>query len=486
MGRGEFIFVGLPFILLIAYLIFVPSPTITKIEIQNNLGYIAEGYDFRIIQLTPQGAVNSLSFETFASSVRSFTLDLNLNQAYVITNDGLVNIINIKNPANPFKVAYFDTPGIPRSVAVNGKFAYVADGLEGIQIFSLLNLSNPVRIGVIGELGFVSDIIQIDNLTYVARREQGVDIYDLSNYAEPKLIGHYDTGGVIGQIAIEKVTEDDGRKWIRGTLLVAQRALQIVDFSNPQQPGLLNSYNFPNIPIDNAFVQGKRIFARQENKAVLVSKINDKGKLEPLATITGPRAVLDFAIMENTVFLAEGFQGVQAYSFSDLKDIHAVGKPYSNFWNFKLWITVLSFFFLLIWLAFFAQFVLPVRTFRDRQKIFERLISHLFGRHGPTLFIENGVIKEHSGERLKKGPGVVWLNSASAAVTRTATELKQVIGPGVHFIGKKETIAGTIDLHTQTQSLSPRKLTSLLQKKQKSKAMRNINRSRIAEKWSVP
>ena len=111
---------------------------------------------------------------------------------------------------------------------------------------------------------------------------------------------------------------------------------------------------------------------------------------------------------------------------------------------------------LVIWMAFFAQFVLPVRTFRDRQKIFDRLLTDLFGKHGPALFIENGVIKEHSGERLKEGPGVVWLDSASAAVTRTATSIKQVIGPGVHFIDKGEVIIGTIDLHTQNDSLGPK------------------------------
>ena len=47
-------------------------------------------------------------------------------------------------------------------------------------------------------------------------------------------------------------------------------------------------------------------------------------------------------------------------------------------------------FFLLLWMAFFAQFVLPVHTFRDRQKIFDRLITNLFGGHGPAMFIRNG------------------------------------------------------------------------------------------------
>lgn len=111
---------------------------------------------------------------------------------------------------------------------------------------------------------------------------------------------------------------------------------------------------------------------------------------------------------------------------------------------------------LILWMAFFAQFVLPVRTFRDRQKIFDRLITYLFGGHGPALFIENGRIKEHSGERMKKGPGVLWLDSASAAVTRTAVAIRQTIGPGVHFISGGEFVAGTVDLHIQSQTVGPK------------------------------
>ena len=111
---------------------------------------------------------------------------------------------------------------------------------------------------------------------------------------------------------------------------------------------------------------------------------------------------------------------------------------------------------LLLWMAFFAQFVLPVQTIHDRWKIFDRLLTRLSGGHGPALFIENGIIKEHSGERLKRGPGVVWLDSASAAVTRTAVSIKQTMGPGVYFIESSEYIAGTIDLHIQAHSIGPK------------------------------
>ena len=111
---------------------------------------------------------------------------------------------------------------------------------------------------------------------------------------------------------------------------------------------------------------------------------------------------------------------------------------------------------LFFWIAFFAQFVLPVRTFKDRQKIFSRLLTDLLGGHGPALFIENGVIKEHSGERMKRGPGVLWLDSASAAVTRSAVAIRQTMGPGVHFMENGEFIAGTVDLHIQSQSVGPK------------------------------
>ena len=111
---------------------------------------------------------------------------------------------------------------------------------------------------------------------------------------------------------------------------------------------------------------------------------------------------------------------------------------------------------LVIWLAFFAQFVLPVRTSRDRQKIFDRLLTYLFGGHGPAIFIRDGHLIMREGEERKKGPGVLWLDSASAAVTRSATAIKQTIGPGVHFIENREFIAGTVDLHIQTQSVGPK------------------------------
>jgi hypothetical protein len=111
--------------------------------------------------------------------------------------------------------------------------------------------------------------------------------------------------------------------------------------------------------------------------------------------------------------------------------------------------------FFIIWLALFSQFILPVNKFTDRMRIFEYLIRFLFGKRDSTIFIENGVIREHAGERLKKGPSILWLDSASVAVTQKGRGSKQVLGPGVHFITEDEFIVNTLDLHLQFQLLGP-------------------------------
>ena len=130
----------------------------------------------------------------------------------------------------------------------------------------------------------------------------------------------------------------------------------------------------------------------------------------------------------------------------------------NNFEPITIFVDIaLLIFLLLIWLAFFAQFVLPVRTFEERQKIFDRLLGYLGGSRGPALFIKNGKIIDRPGESEREGPGVLWLDSASAAVTHINTAFKNTIGPGVNFTDKGEKIvqANVVDLHVQTQRIGP-------------------------------
>ncbi len=126
--------------------------------------------------------------------------------------------------------------------------------------------------------------------------------------------------------------------------------------------------------------------------------------------------------------------------------------------------------FFIGWFVFFAQFILPVRTLSERWKLLQRIIfSYLAGLpifsslRGPAVFIKDGKViqkiiasdKGNVAESQEKGPGVIWLDSASAAVLRTPVKYTRTVGPGIVFTRYQETIAGVVDLHTQRQALGP-------------------------------
>ena len=118
---------------------------------------------------------------------------------------------------------------------------------------------------------------------------------------------------------------------------------------------------------------------------------------------------------------------------------------------------VLIFFGVQLTVAFYAQFVLPIHKRGDRRKVISRLWLHAMGGHGPAIFVKNGRLVESKGESEKKGPGVLWLDTASAVVTRTDTSLKNFLGPDVHFTDGNEKIASVISLHTQSHRIGPDK-----------------------------
>jgi len=125
-------------------------------------------------------------------------------------------------------------------------------------------------------------------------------------------------------------------------------------------------------------------------------------------------------------------------------------------WQF--WLIVVLFVFLwLLWLFFFAQFVLPVQGGRDRFKVFWQLVRYVFGRHGPAMFIQDGEMIANRRERNRPGPGVLVLDTASAAVLRTGRNFTRAVGPGVVFTQPGEWVDTVLDLRKQVTVIGPTK-----------------------------
>jgi hypothetical protein len=104
---------------------------------------------------------------------------------------------------------------------------------------------------------------------------------------------------------------------------------------------------------------------------------------------------------------------------------------------------------------FFSQFVLPIQNPKYRQEIFARVRDFETGYRGPALFVKNGKVITHEGEADKRGAGLIVVDTASALVLRTDTEIKDTVGPGIKFTKGNEYIAGSVDLRSQWQFIGP-------------------------------
>lgn len=115
----------------------------------------------------------------------------------------------------------------------------------------------------------------------------------------------------------------------------------------------------------------------------------------------------------------------------------------------------------MLWLIFFAQFIVPLNNLTDRFKIFLRVLFSGTPLHGQYIYLENGTNKDKpepiqtDEERQRKGWGTAVLDTTSAAILKNSVELTRAIGPGVTFLDFSETLGDTINLRPRKTFLGP-------------------------------
>ncbi len=110
-------------------------------------------------------------------------------------------------------------------------------------------------------------------------------------------------------------------------------------------------------------------------------------------------------------------------------------------------------------LALASQFVLPVRTLRERRQAYERMLTYVSGVHGPILFIRDGDLVGNIEELKRRGTGAILVDGSSAVVLERQRRFSRAEGPGIVFTNYGERLAATFDLRKQSRSLETQALT---------------------------
>jgi hypothetical protein len=133
---------------------------------------------------------------TLVSSVggRGYAVAVQGNYAYLGEGRDFV-VLNVSAPSSPSQLGRVTLPGILKSIAILGQYAYVADQEGGLQVVDITNPSAPAIRGFYPSTGYTEGITIFGGIAYVVDRGAGLEIFNLGNPTMPSLLSSTNCGG---------------------------------------------------------------------------------------------------------------------------------------------------------------------------------------------------------------------------------------------------------------------------------------------------
>ncbi len=257
-----------------------------------------------------------------------------------------LEIWDASTPSNPSRVSALRLPGRIESLAAVSGWVYAAAGASGVHIINAGTPGAPVHSATYDTSGHACKLCLVNNNLFIADGVGGVRILNVANPAAPTLAGAYQTVGPAQAITAS------GQNLL---MLDGHSGLQVLSATNPVAPTLTgtcsritaglglaisagaalasdangNLFNVnisaPSAPVISTnvllpaagralAVAGSSLFVADGSAGLLTL---NPSSLAVLATNTSTGIDAgDIAIVSNTLYLANGFGGAQAYSIS--------------------------------------------------------------------------------------------------------------------------------------------------------------------------
>ncbi|MDB4542027.1 tandem-95 repeat protein, partial [bacterium] len=156
------------------------------------------------------------------------------NYAYVADGQQGLTVVDVSDPESPTLAGNYDPYPDIGDVAISGGYAYLANQSGGVRVVSIADPSNPTEVFQYDTAGSAYGIDVSGNYAYVADGGSGLIVLDVSNPSAPVLVGSSNTTDFAHHVDVEG-----------DHAYVADRAggLQIVDISDPSSPQIVGSYS---------------------------------------------------------------------------------------------------------------------------------------------------------------------------------------------------------------------------------------------------
>jgi hypothetical protein len=287
-----------------------------------------------VISVTVRVSAGFYFISDFYTPGMAYDVFVQGDYAYVADGEEGLIIINIQNPANPYVEGGFNTSGFTQRVFVSGDYAYLADGPEGLQIVDISNLSSPDSAGCFKTQGYAEDVFVSGNYAYLADGVGGLQIIDVTDPSNPDSVTHFFLGSpVMGVYVISNYA-----------YLAIIDGLQILDVSDPSNPVVVGS-NYALFGGYKVAVEDNYAYLATRGDGLHIFDVFDPGNPVVLDTSYDPGGGTNasgVSVNGDLVYIAFEDEGVHVIDISDPYQISFVnrfdteGKSYDLFIADKL------------------------------------------------------------------------------------------------------------------------------------------------------
>ena len=446
--------------------------------------YVVDGYkNLRILELNRTGAVKETgSFDQLTAAQH---IVVQGNFAYIADGIGGIRILSVQDRTMPISMAQLFEPVGAQYIAVHGNYAYVASGFGGLWVVDisdplapkavknvpfnceanlvgvnrgdhlllgcrgvglislrLVDPINPQYVSAYTQYADIEALMLVGNYAFLSLGESGLVVLDVTNPEDMQVVSHYPSDGETRNVMYADLVKSIV------FLSIQDGGIEMVDFKDLNNPALLSIYfieGFSAEMIQALWIPPEAGGGGQGYFGIFVAA-GEKGLEIHTATMS---VAIDFLGMYETPGSATPAMvlhnlGVRAGRGGQLVNDVLYKKGTWTMWRVPFEFVIIGGLGLLIWMALFAQHVLPVESLDERKQAIRQLRAYLFGNQSLIVRTRDGSVLEP--ERLVKtkpsGSGVALVDLSSAIVLYGRSWLSPRPKGQGWFAGLMRSIAG--------------------------------------------
>lgn len=224
--------------------------------------------------------------------------------AYIADSESGLTVVDISNPKFPNTLASYSLGGSVYSVIIEGRNAFITNGIE----LQIIDISNPISLSLIGSVTCNDAIdVAIDgNTAYVSAQDEGVIIVNITSLQSPTIISSYSDTYSVG-------IDVDGDYVCITDLNGFFNVIDVSDLKNPKLG------TFCNIPAasQGLIVVNKNAFVACYTNGLRIIEIKDETFPSYVSSYDTPSSALHAYVSGDLVYVADYESGVQILNISD-------------------------------------------------------------------------------------------------------------------------------------------------------------------------